>query len=111
MSLNSYSETCIHDLEEKPFGESNVFRIDYPDGIQQCIKEYYPTITSPLLSDYHKLHNYLSQYPVDFDVDLDIEDRHFHKVRFSVLALRNHISPATSFKHKKEIMISVVPYV
>ncbi|MEI6426697.1 MAG: hypothetical protein WCO66_05125 [Candidatus Absconditabacteria bacterium] len=111
MGLNSYQETCIHDEQKKGWGESSVFRVDYPDGKASCMKEYHPGISYNLLNDYHALHNFLSKHPVEFDFNFYLEGRTINKVRFMVLPLGDQINQATSLKNKEEICLSTVPYV
>lgn len=111
MSLNSYSEICIHDVHQRKWWESSVFRIDYPDWHQECRKEYLPHISSETLEVYHTLHNLLSKYPVEVDTDFSFEEQHIHKVRFSILPLGDTIEQACSLHDRTNFSVTTIPYV
>ncbi len=111
MWLNSYQETVLHDKDTQWWWESSVFGVKYPDGRQECIKEYGFGIDYDLLKDYHVLHNYLSQYSSSYDVTFPFNDQNITKLSFTVIPLGNDIAKATSLSSQEEICISTVPYV
>ena len=110
MWLNSYQETCIHDEQKKWWWESSVFRVDYPDGTEECRKEYTSSLSRTLLGAYCDVHNLLSKQTVEFDVDISLENRPIHKIRFLVLPIHT-IAEASSLEDKEELSIATMPYV
>ena len=111
MKYSNYQETVLHNKDTQWWWESSVFAVKYPDGRHECVKEYGSGIDYDLLSDYHVLHNYLSQYSASYDVDFPFKEQNITKLSFTVLPLGNIISTTTSLLSHEEICISTVPYI
>ncbi len=111
MWLNSYQETVLHDKDAQWWGESNVFRVDYPDGKYLCRKEYDDQVESTLLKEYHLLHNHLSSFTTEFNAKFWLNDQYIRILKYEILHLGMDIASTSLMSKKKEVSISTVPYI
>jgi len=91
--------------------ESSVFHVQYPDGTQECRKEYAPSIDYDLLKDYHLLHNHLADYSASYPVSFPFQGQEITRLKFTVLPLGDLLSKTSSLDWKQEVCVSTVPYI
>lgn len=111
MGLNNYQETVLHDKDTQWWWESNVFRVDYPDGKYTCRKEYDDQVEPTLLKEYHLLHNHLSNFTTEFNVKFWIDDKYIRILKYEILHLGMDIASTSSLSKKNEVPVSEVPYI
>ena len=111
MWYKNYQETVLHDKIIQWWWESSVFHVQYPDGTQECRKEYGSSVNYDLLKDYHLLHNHLADYSASYDVSFPFQEQKITKLKFTVLPLGDLFSKTSSLSSNQEVCVSTVPYI